>query len=507
MKKEKIGFFQQLWITFFRPDQYGRLAFISTGRMVGFVFLFSLLYSIVWSVSLLITFDMNGLKQIIQKTIPDFYLEKGELHLEEPYHIVASKNFILADSDIKRFELSDFEYIRNNGDYDGILLISRENIFVYTAKDGQYNQLEFSALKGKEYTRDGLLDKGIALIRKAFVIIPLVAFPFLVILHFILALFFALLAIIFSALFGKGLSGGQVYRIGIHIHAVIIMISLIFEMYLSIIPTPVAQFVYFALGAAYLVVGVLSTGSYIAFQKQEMAQRADSPYGGYGEAVYGQAVYGQDAFSNEPIGFAANENRFAGSNTSGNQYENGNNNGSQFTSMGNSGNQIYNGNIYGGASSKAMESNAEPENENRNSYGMNMAFYGTNVLSLDGTIQTVNPVGNKSETKPEESAEETAKTAETNEEISISYHKGLATDGISLEGTEPVQTYPPVPEPAKDTVVINGIECHKSDLDLVDKYLLVGLKDSAIDNLCQLLNCTKEEAEKVIADWKQYYDE
>ena len=455
MKKGKTGIFQQLWITFFRPDQYGRLTSNSAGRMIGFVFLFSFLYAIIWSGSLLVTLDLNGMKQVIREEIPDFYLENGELHLEETYNLVASKQFICADSEIERFELSDLEYIRDNADYEGILLISKKNLFIYTEKDGQYQQLNFSDFKGSKYTRDGLLDTGTAFIRKAFMIVPFIAFPFLAIVHFIVALFLALIAMVFSALFGKGLSGGQVYRIGIHVYAVILVAGLIFEVYLSMIPNPIAQFVYFILGAAYLLVGVLSTGSYVSAQRQEMAQRAASPYGGYGEAL---GYYGQDAFSNEPIGFTAQENRVAGASANTNQYYGGNVNdgGSSFAGMGNRENQFYNGNTYGSASSKDMGSNTGQED--KNSYGMDMAFYGMNVIGRDGTLQTVKPVENKS-------------------------------------------------DEAKDTVMINGVECQKSDLDLVDKYLLVGLKDSAIDNLCQLLNCTKEATEEVIANWKQYYNE
>lgn len=497
MKKEKIGIFRQLWITFFRPDQYGRLTSSGTGRMIGFVFLFSFLYAIVWIGSLLVTLDTNGIKQAIRKEVPDFYLENGELHLEDPYNLVASNQFICADSEIERFELSDLEYIRDNANYEGILLISKKNLLIYTKKDGKYQQLNFSDFKGEKYTRDGLLDMGISFIKKVSMIAPFIASPFLAIVHFIATLFFALIAMLFSALFGKGLSGGQVYRIGIHVYAVILVAGLIFEVYLPMIPTSIAQFVYFILGAAYLLVGVLSTGSYVSAQRQEMAQRAASPYGGYGEAL---GYYGQGAFSNEPIGYTVQENRAAGAGANENQYYGGNVNdgGGSFAGMSNRENQFYNGNTYGSASSNDMGSNTGQED--KNSYGMNMAFYGMNVIGRDGTLQTVNPVENKSEKAIEE-------TAEANEESYISHHTGLATNVISFESTEVVQAYSPAPEPAKDTVVINGMECQKSDLDLVDKYLLVGLKDSAIDNLCQLLNCTKEAAEEVIANWKQYYNE
>lgn len=501
MKKEKTGIFQQLWITLFRPDQYGRLTSSSTGRMIGFVFLFSLLYVVVWSGSVMVTLDLNGIKQAIREEIPDFYLENGELHLEKPYNLVASKQFISADSEIERYELSDLEYIRNNADYEGILLISKKNLFIYTEKNGRYQQVNFSDFKGGKYTRDGLLDMGISYIKKIAMIAPVIAFPFLAIVHFIAALLFALIAMLFSSLFGKGLSGGQVYRIGIHVYAVILVARLIFSIYLSMIPTPIAQFVYFILGAAYLLVGVLSAGSYASAQKQEMAQRAASPYGGYGEA---SGYYGQDAFSNEPIGFTAQENRVTGASANESQYYGGNVNdgGSSFTGMDNRENRFHSGNTYGSASSKDM--GGDTGQDGRNSYGMDMAFYGMNVIGRDGTMQTVDPVENKFESKPEETVEE---KEETNEESYISYHTGLATNVISFESTEPVQAYPPVPEPAKDTVMIKGMKCQKSDLDLVDKYLLVGLKDSAIDNLCQLLNCTKEDAEEVIANWKQYYNE
>lgn len=369
MKREKLNFFKQLWITLFRPDQYGRLAGVGTGRMVGFVVLFSLLYSIVWMGSLMMSLDLDAVAQMLKEELPDFYLEDGELHLEEPYNASAQTTFICADTEIEKFELSDLEYIIDTTNYEGILLISRKNLLLY--KDHQYKELNISDLKVKG-TRDELFDKSISFIRKASMILPFIIFPFLVIAHFIAALFLALFAAIFSAIFGRSLSGGQVYRIGIYTYAMIIVVGLIFEVYLTIVPTAFAQLVYFILGAAYLVIGVTSTNSHADIKRQEMAQRTAGPYNGYGEPV---GYYGQDAFSKEPIGFWGQEN--------------------------------------------------QPES---------------------GPL-----------------------------------------------------------EQGEDTVIINGTVCQKSDLDLVDKYLLVGLKDSAMDTLCQLLNCTKEAAEEVLMNWQQYY--
>lgn len=427
MKKEKLNFFKQLWIALFRPDQYGRLVTLGTGKMIGFVCLFSLLYTIVWMGSLMLTLDFDGIKEIIMKEIPDFYLENGELHLEKPYNVATKDNLICADSDIEKFELSDLEYLMDSGSYDGIMLVSRTNLLFYN--NNQYRHLNFADFKGPRRTRDELFDTGVSYIKKASVILSLFAFPILGVVHLIASLLLALLAMIFAAIFGKGLSGGHIYRIGIYTYAAIMVAGLVFEVYLSVVPTAIAQFFYFVLAFAYTIIGVLSANHYVNVQRQEMAQRVAAPYSPYNN--YGAAYNpNANAFSNGPA-----EVQEQGIYT----------NSSQPDSTG----QMNSDDNFLGQDS--------PDTD----YQMSM-YYGGNVIGRDGRLQTADSEQDKFENKP---------------------------DGIT-----------------KDSVIINGTACQKSDLDLVDKYLLVGLKDSAIDTLCRLLNCTKEAAEEVISNWRQFYN-
>lgn len=427
MKKEKLNFFKQLWIALFRPDQYGRLVTLGTGRMVGFVCLFSLLYTIIWMGSLMLTLDFDGIKEVIAKEVPDFYLEQGELHLEKPYNVATKDNLICADSDVEKFELSDLEYLLDSKGYDGVMLISKTNLLLYTNKE--YRHLEFSDFKGPRRTRDELFDLGVSYIKKASIILSPFVFPILGIVHFIASLLLALLAMIFSAIFGKGLSGGHIYRIGIYTYAAIMVAGLVFEVFLPVVPTAMAQFLYFVLAFAYTIIGVLSANQYVNVQRQEMAQRVAapySPYNGYSEPVYnpnGNTFFNEQKVQEQGI-YA---NSLQPDNTS----------------------QMNSDNNFLGQDSQDMD------------YQMSM-YYGGNVIGRDGRLQTAgseqDKFGNKSD------------------------------------------------EASKDIVMINGTACQRSDLDLVDKYLLVGLKDSAVDTLCQLLNCTREAAEEVITNWNQFYN-
>lgn len=427
MKRENLNFFKQLWIALFRPDQYGRLVTLGTGRMIGFVCLFSLLYTIVWMGSLMLTLDLNGMKEMISKEVPDFYLEQGELHLEKPYNLAAENVLICADSDVEKFELSDLEYLLDSQKYNEIMLISKTNLLIYSNKE--YNHLEFSQFKNRRYTRDELLDSGISFIKKGSILLSFFAFPILGVLHFAASLLLALLAMIFSAIFGKGLSGSHIYRIGIYTYAAIMVAGLVFEVYLTVVPTTIAQFFYFVLAFAYTIIGVLSANQYVNIQRQEMAQRAAAPYGPYNG--YGQSVYNPNANTF----FNGAEVQEQGRYTDTSQTDN--------TSRMSSDNHFL------GQDSADMD------------YQMNM-YYGGNVIGRDGRLQTADSEKDKSENRPDEAA--------------------------------------------KDIITINGTACQKSDLDLVDKYLVVGLKDSAVDTLCQLLNCTREAAEEVIANWKQFYN-
>ncbi|MBD5543149.1 MAG: DUF1189 domain-containing protein [Lachnospiraceae bacterium] len=423
MRRERLNFFKQLWIALFRPDQYDRLALVGTGRMIGFVCLFSLFYVIIWIGSVFITLDLGRAKEMVMEEIPDFYLDNGELHLEEPYNFATKDYFLCADSEIEKFELSDLEYMLDTKGYHGVILISKSNLLIYD--DNQLRDISFSDFKGKRYTRDGLLDMCIRYIRVSFVIFPFLIFPFLTIIHFIASLLLALLAMIFSAILKKGLSAGQVYRIGIYSYTAIRIVDLVFKVYLTFIPDSIAQLIYLILAFVYTIIGVLSVENYLDVQRQEMAQRVSTPYNGYGNMMgYGY----QDAFSNEPI-----EVPQAGSPTGG----------------------IYGSGHLANGNGMNAENGDFSQSGQGNGYLMESSYYDMNVI------------GNK--------------------------------------GMGAAQAYPTVPEPMGDTVTINGIVCQKSDLDLVDKYLVIGLKDSAVDTLCQLLKCTRETAEEVIENWEQYF--
>ncbi len=447
MKKEKLNFFKQLWIALFRPDQYGRIVTLGTGRTVGFVCLFSLIYTIIWMGSLMLTLDLDGIKEIIAKEVPDFYLENGELHLEKPYNLATKDTLICADSDVEKFELSDLEYLLDSKKYDGIMLISKTNLLIYT--DKKYNHLEFSDFKIRRYTRDELFDSGVSYMKKAAFILSFFVFPILGIVHFIASLLLALLALIFSAIFGKGLSGGHIYRIGIYTYAAIMVAGLVFEVYLTVVPTTFAQFFYFVLAFAYTIVGVLSANQYVNEQRQEMAQRVAAPYGpfnGYGDPVYNPNA---NTFFNGP------EVQEQGTYTNSLQTNNMQTNNMQTNNM-----QI-NSSRTDNTSQMNSDNDFLGQDSSGTDYQMSM-YYGGNVIGRDGRLRTADSEKDKSENKSDEAA--------------------------------------------KNIVTINGTACQKSDLDLVDKYLLVGLKDSALDTLCQLLNCTREAAEAVISNWKQFYN-
>lgn len=71
-------------------------------------------------------------------------------------------------------------------------------------------------------------------------------------------------------------------------------------------------------------------------------------------------------------------------------------------------------------------------------------------------------------------------------------------------GTSDVGYMQPQPT-ALDHILINGVPCKKIDLDLVNNYLIVGLRDNAVDTLCGILNCQKERAEDILNNWNMYY--
>lgn len=367
---KKINFFKQFGMVFTRPDKYGELIELGTGRMIGFTFFYSFVYWIVMVlvVAIVLLSPHGIIKKFIDEELPEFYIEDGNLHMNESYNLKGADSFLFADASVEQFGLDDLQFVMDKGEYNTIFLISKTNL---VCRNNQEKILEFkfSELNDRFITKSTLRSYFAKYLKIGLALVPFCMFPFWAISHFAMSLIVMLFAFIFSLLLRKSLSARQLYSIGIYTYAIMSTVSLI----LKSIPIKVSNSISFPVsclvGAIYLYFGVISAGNYFIKQHQLAAQSAARVYGGYS---------GYDAFSNEPI--------------------------------------------------PELET---PENINGEEKGFSVA---------------------------------------------------------------------------KDTVIINGIICAKPDLDLIDKYILVGLKDAAVAYLCKILNCTDDVAKEILANWKQYYN-
>ena len=130
---KQTGFFRQYYIACFQPRNYKTLLEKKTGHHVMYVFLlmvFLLLIDTIipfgaWTAS------VGGFKNLFLNRLPEFTMENGTLHTEEPIDFTIGGIIrVQVDSSVEKFKESDFKV-----DYQEEILMSKTNLLMRVGKN------------------------------------------------------------------------------------------------------------------------------------------------------------------------------------------------------------------------------------------------------------------------------------------------------------------------------------------------------------------------------------
>lgn len=198
----------------FMPNQYGRLAKVKTGSMIGFVVLLALLATIIEFVrfSAVMLPLVNQLET--SDTIPDFSIRNGELSLSREVIFDQDGMFIYITDEVDKFTRQDAKFLEEKG-YTQILLLSRTNMAVVNAN--QYQEMKWSEFGNTTAINKEWLLNTLMPIVWVFVIVGyLCYFVGRVFWYFFCAAIYLLVALIISSIMNKKVSGGALYRAAVY---------------------------------------------------------------------------------------------------------------------------------------------------------------------------------------------------------------------------------------------------------------------------------------------------
>ena len=198
----------------FVPNQYGRLAKVKTGSMIGFVVLLVLLATIIGFVrfSTVVLPLINQLET--SDSIPDFSIKNGKLSIGREVAFDQDGIFIYITDEVDRFTYQDAEALEDAG-YRQVMLISQTNMVIMD--DGEYQQAKWSDL-GNTTTidKEWLIDTILPVAWVAVVVGYLFYFVGRVFWYFFCAAIYLIVALIISSIMNKKVSGGALYRVAVY---------------------------------------------------------------------------------------------------------------------------------------------------------------------------------------------------------------------------------------------------------------------------------------------------
>lgn len=251
MDKTKKNFFWQLKIALLKPTQYYQFSKISGGRLIGFVFLFILLTSLLSilpdSVSLL---KSANITKVLDENVPDFKLSHGELQMERRYDHYDGFTHVVIDASVDSFTFDDI-----NTSYDSEILVSKTNAIYYQPNRTQ--EIKFSDLGNITFDKSMILAFA-PLIYVIFFLAFILIYLFNTGFYFATALLYSLVGLIVVHAAHIKLPYSRIYKISIYSKVCATLISLVLPIIL--------RFTSLNLRGYYItLIGIVVTCSYVVY--------------------------------------------------------------------------------------------------------------------------------------------------------------------------------------------------------------------------------------------------
>lgn len=233
METKKVNFFNQIFYAIAKPKKYVELTKVSTGRMVGFVFLLLFLTT---ASSFIIPLVVNeatgkGFTEIIEDYMPEFELKNGILEVDGRTEVKENGSVFIVDTTIERFTSSDLDQYPSR--FKSIVLISKTNLI--TSDNGSIQDVPFNTLKGLHLTKP-ILQSFVPIVYGFILFLSLLYFLVLVGWYFLSAVFVSWAGMLIQMTVGIKLPFSYLYRIAIYSKVTMLLVKTMFGLFALPIP-------------------------------------------------------------------------------------------------------------------------------------------------------------------------------------------------------------------------------------------------------------------------------
>lgn len=512
MDKKAPNFLEQFWIMLFRIGRYGELSALKFSKIILFIIGYSILMGFLFIGAIFgkVQLMYGGIEKVLEDNIPDFTFSNHELNIEnEIVEEYSNQQLLLCiKTNVNEFTSNDIDYLLKQKPYSVIVLIGKSNTILYSG--GKIDNTYYKSFQFSSITKTEFIKKMMEYVKLIKFLIPFCILAYLIG-HPLNAVLLMLLGFIISAIFQKKLKAGQLYKISIYVYGATMIWGLVSFMLPLYLPAVIQYFIYMIVAIVYMIFAIMATDFYnhnsvLPLKQQESFENISMP------ATFEASLFDDkdNPFSMIPLELEEVKNNVAESVKSKKSIE----------PM----NPVPPKQIIKPLIPLKNQGNIEPEPLNDNSVqAVNISANSQTeggISVLRNQLNIIN-VEEPALNEPNSSAIQKATRLVPREKprVSASDDFGAYTPAdytrpiskLSLNETtsnyqgSDINSTGTHTLHSSDMIMICGTCCKKSDLDLVDKFILVGLDDDAVKKIQEILKCDENHAADIISNWSNYY--
>lgn len=271
MVNTKMNFFQQIRYAITKPLQYYRLTRVSTGRMTGFVFIFTLIISLFTIIPVLYSMvGPNGFTKFLREDLPAFEMSNGELTVDGRYDKEEAGTHVLVDTTIDKYGMSDLQ-----GYYNNEIMISKTNMII--SQYGRTQMYDFARLKGIHFN-NSMINGLMPFIYLIFFFLAIMMYIGIAAAYFLTALLYSFVGLIVAGILHANLRYTVIFKTAIYGKVTACILSTLLGTFFINLPGFLGTGLSIVITCAYVVYGTLSLNSDAAREEAGLNLPPQNPY-------------------------------------------------------------------------------------------------------------------------------------------------------------------------------------------------------------------------------------
>ena len=251
--QQKIGILDQFILAVFRPKEYKKLILLKTGKIVLYTLLMALILTVMsyiipiagWLLS------YHGFEGFIEKQLPEFTLENGQLNMESDIAIKQSGvSQIIVDTSKDKMSKKDLEegYVQQ-------VLVSKNNMIISSMTTT--SEIEFKKLKDVHFSKASL-SKLVPILYISLAIVVGMEFIVILLEYIFSAFIYGLIAMFYTSMEGKNISLGDAVKAAIYAKTLAAVFGAFNTVMGSFIPSSIWSFLSMFITMLLLLLGIRS---------------------------------------------------------------------------------------------------------------------------------------------------------------------------------------------------------------------------------------------------------